>query len=1007
MSLSDLIPSKPELSKGEDFEALLKDGIERIQTLSGKVWTDYNAHDPGITILEVLCYAITELTLKAKLDIQDILSSGLPSGKSGLYEAHEILPTTPTTLNDYRKLLIDVEGVNNGWLLPIPANEANGIHGIYDIYLELDDDEELGDLNSSIVERTVTISSQDYTLEFSFPYWDEELVSDFSADISINSIVSPGDTTVVLSTTNPLDQTDFFSNLEVTFNTIETSTFGITITVSPAIGSDPEITDDIKEEIITLLSEAPGGGPADTSVLKEFNRKVTAANVVKGEVVALVMQNRNLCEDFRNIKAIRIQEIAIYAHIKLLKKINIEKYLAGLYIELEDFFNSPLQKKSLNQLLEGGAPVESIFEGPLMEEGFIQDEVLDGQYNLRNDESKEVVFVSDLSHILTDTARSISEISESLTDNQVIAVERLAISNFIRNRVVQDKAKNCLALARPELFKPRFSRNKSRVNFLRQGTEVDFNADLVSIIHGELRMNRVREVDDNQVIEIEKGDSLEVAGFHSIQHDFPPLYGLANNNLPENTTSTMHKAQVEQLRAYLTTFDHVLAGYSNQIYHINELFSIDEDSENTYFKQTLYEIPHLRRILTGFLNSATTWETFVADLDNSYQNLLGTIYESPAVFLDRRNRFLDHILARYGMSLENYSMFRHSEEAKNVIESSELDMREEETAFDIIFDKTRILQRYPDLSKKRFNGFNYSVLSWNTQNISGLSHRLINLFGLKNTELRTRSTEPANYVQTNAIGGGFFDYQILDDTSSPVLHSSSTFPTEPEAREEALSVIQLGVARDNFRINEVIVGSGTRYEIVVEDSSLSSPTVLVSYTSLLENETLARRSIRKIIRGIKEIGTGVYIVEHMLLRPAGEDGLSTQELLIPYGNPPVPAADPYSFHISIVLPSGYSRDIINDGDPELYIPAFFRDAKFRSYAEGLIREEVPSHIIPHIFWLDFNTETDSDDTPSLQNFESAWRSWLEAKADSTTLPADLNDLRNSLVNIMNSMFQLS
>ena len=41
-------------------------GIEEIQKLSGKIWTDFNLHDPGVTILEQLCYALTDLGVQGR-----------------------------------------------------------------------------------------------------------------------------------------------------------------------------------------------------------------------------------------------------------------------------------------------------------------------------------------------------------------------------------------------------------------------------------------------------------------------------------------------------------------------------------------------------------------------------------------------------------------------------------------------------------------------------------------------------------------------------------------------------------------------------------------------------------------------------------------------------------------------------------------------------------------------------------------------------------------------------
>ena len=56
---------EPKFIKDEDYEReslqydfLLAKGIELIQKFSGQHWTDYNYHDPGITLLEQFCYAI-------------------------------------------------------------------------------------------------------------------------------------------------------------------------------------------------------------------------------------------------------------------------------------------------------------------------------------------------------------------------------------------------------------------------------------------------------------------------------------------------------------------------------------------------------------------------------------------------------------------------------------------------------------------------------------------------------------------------------------------------------------------------------------------------------------------------------------------------------------------------------------------------------------------------------------------------------------------------------------
>ena len=51
-------------SEDELYAELQKRTIQEIQGLSGDVWTDFNPHDPGVTIADVANYALTELSYK-------------------------------------------------------------------------------------------------------------------------------------------------------------------------------------------------------------------------------------------------------------------------------------------------------------------------------------------------------------------------------------------------------------------------------------------------------------------------------------------------------------------------------------------------------------------------------------------------------------------------------------------------------------------------------------------------------------------------------------------------------------------------------------------------------------------------------------------------------------------------------------------------------------------------------------------------------------------------------
>ena len=77
-SISGNVSTKDDL----DYSFLKQLGIEYIEKYGSKIWTDYNSHDPGITMLEALCYAITDLGYRINMPIEDILSTEDGSKKS-------------------------------------------------------------------------------------------------------------------------------------------------------------------------------------------------------------------------------------------------------------------------------------------------------------------------------------------------------------------------------------------------------------------------------------------------------------------------------------------------------------------------------------------------------------------------------------------------------------------------------------------------------------------------------------------------------------------------------------------------------------------------------------------------------------------------------------------------------------------------------------------------------------------------------------------------------------
>lgn len=124
MLLAPTLSRTPENQAAFDQQQLYALGLDHVRRLSRRLWTDHNLHDPGITTLELLCYALTDLAYRTRFPIEDLLAT--PENKAEnmatqFWTPRQILPNRPLTVRDYRKLLIDLPGIKNAWIDPLPT----------------------------------------------------------------------------------------------------------------------------------------------------------------------------------------------------------------------------------------------------------------------------------------------------------------------------------------------------------------------------------------------------------------------------------------------------------------------------------------------------------------------------------------------------------------------------------------------------------------------------------------------------------------------------------------------------------------------------------------------------------------------------------------------------------------------------------------------------------------------------------------------------------------------
>ncbi|MEL6535419.1 MAG: hypothetical protein AAFQ98_08410, partial [Bacteroidota bacterium] len=209
-----------------DADQLMEQLRTYLRDLSGKLWTNHNAADPGITTAEVLCFAIADLSYRTGFDIKDLLASysGTTQTTTDLAGVDVVLPSAPLTLSDLRKVLVDMPQpglqpedpprllLRNAWpevargaerrlyyrpgataeelgeltfeRFSLDDTEATyptvALKGLYTLQLEFETDEQaaephLRDLNQNTFLAHVKPEGSDRTYQLSllFPYWDQ------------------------------------------------------------------------------------------------------------------------------------------------------------------------------------------------------------------------------------------------------------------------------------------------------------------------------------------------------------------------------------------------------------------------------------------------------------------------------------------------------------------------------------------------------------------------------------------------------------------------------------------------------------------------------------------------------------------------------------------------------------------------------------------------------------------------------------------------------------------
>jgi len=713
----NLIKSNP-LLPAEDYPALRDKGIQYISKLGSDIWTDYNNSDPGISILEAVCYAITDLSYRTDFDIKDLLAPeqlNNDTWKQIFYTARQILHNNALTINDYRKLVIDIKGVRNAWIETSKDYEVP----VWIDYNDAEIREEAGcscdDADEKICYGKLGLES--LTTDQVNAYRNTK-IQDINALLQKLAAARTAAETKIADLTTQIDMPD-----------IDPTKRAALIAEREQLQEQVKHIDKKTTALNTLQAYlSPDNTTLPSKIIEfeglynvmvEYEEDVLQADQ-REEVRQLVLdrlsRHRNLCEDFLSINGVEYEDFGIMASVALEEYADPDQVLAQMFFIIYKYFTPSVPFHTIPQMQERGYLIDEIFEGPALKHGFIDDVELEATDFFRDIRLSDIINeIADIKGIKAITYLHLSS-GSSTGDADPDKNFFYQWLNFLREQ-------RKVARIQPGMSQIIFCKERELLTYYT-GRPADRRPERMLKLFNDLKvLERKYKLEGHTVdLPIPLGENMELEDYYPVTYSLPMCYGVSDRAGLPNDVDEKRRTQALQLRGYLMFFEQILADYLVQLNHLRDLFTFDDTVKYTYFTRALTEIEDLKDLVVDH-GAPNPWEQVLKEFTHVIQSLV----ETPKIFQDRRNHFLDHMLARFSEDLSEY------ENISTWLTPYKVKER-------MIQDKIRILKdgEYYQISTNRGKGYNYAQNDiWDTPNVSGTERRVSRLLGFRNAKRRT------------------------------------------------------------------------------------------------------------------------------------------------------------------------------------------------------------------------------------------------------------------------------
>jgi hypothetical protein len=586
--------------------------------------------------------------------------------------------------------------------------------------------------------------------------------------------------------------------------------------------------------------------------------------------------------------------------------------LAEVYDRLARHIAGVQRPRGLAELLAAGHGAEDIWDGPALQHGFLPDAGT----------RQSQLFVADLA----DELRRIDGVREVHALGLRLNGEAQARTHALEWRGERDALVLCV---------PGQGADTSLVRLSRRGQPLQLDADDVAAEYADRQTGSDPGAGTPSAGDwaLPRGRPREAQHYFSVQAQLPAVYTRAARG------DAAAQARSAQLRAYLAIYEQALANAGVQLQHLRELFAVDGDARCSYWWHVLDDasLPGIESLYLG--PAAEIGQQAFGEHDDA---------------AERRQRALDSVLALHGQVYTQNSM----RQFLGHLEPQELKAR-------LLSNKAAFTRALIAVARDRAGGFDAGATAWDgSANVSGLQRNVALLLGLADGSSRSlcapferQRSRPVAAVRMptatpSSIAAGSERVTVADRSLLRALARPAGARSGDSQRADLQSFglgrgelpaewLSLGVERGRYRWRAL---DGSRGELLLGPDADGLWWRLGDFA----DETAAAAAadtLRRWLLRLNDLGEGLHVVEHVLLRPrsagAPQHGLGV-------------GAGFHALRLTVVFPAWTVRT---------------RLAGFRAFADETVQINTPAHLSAQCLWLDFD---------EMQAFEAAFQAWLEA-----------------------------